>query len=142
MHDGRQVALKIQYPGVSKSIESDVNNIMRLVRISGGIPKGYDADNAGECRLSLCFQSRHTEHQTKKCMGSRQQLVPSGLRRRGNDLHATRRYYYSQPYDVDLVGPWPRARSSSPGDEVLSRAPHHCPIIHVQQQHWSPLSFI
>lgn len=40
--DGRQVALKIQYPGVRESIESDVDNVATLLRISGLIPKGID----------------------------------------------------------------------------------------------------
>lgn len=40
--DGRQLALKIQYPGINKSIDSDVNNVMTLLNISGLIPKQLD----------------------------------------------------------------------------------------------------
>lgn len=40
--DGRHVALKIQYPGVSESIGSDVDNVATLLRISSLIPKGID----------------------------------------------------------------------------------------------------
>ena len=41
-HDGRELALKIQYPGVADSIASDVDNISTLLRISGLLPAAAD----------------------------------------------------------------------------------------------------
>jgi predicted unusual protein kinase regulating ubiquinone biosynthesis (AarF/ABC1/UbiB family) len=40
--DGRHVAIKIQYPGVRQSIDSDVDNVATLFRISGLLPKSLD----------------------------------------------------------------------------------------------------
>lgn len=40
--DGRDLAIKIQYPGVRESIDSDVNNVAGLLRLSGLMPKGMD----------------------------------------------------------------------------------------------------
>ncbi|KAM4625049.1 LOW QUALITY PROTEIN: atypical kinase COQ8A, mitochondrial [Polymixia lowei] len=40
MKDGRDVAMKIQYPGVAKSIDSDVNNIMTVLSLSNALPEG------------------------------------------------------------------------------------------------------
>uniref|UniRef100_A0A668AWM0 Atypical kinase COQ8A, mitochondrial n=1 Tax=Myripristis murdjan TaxID=586833 RepID=A0A668AWM0_9TELE len=40
MKDGREVAMKIQYPGVAKSINSDVNNIMAVLSLSNALPEG------------------------------------------------------------------------------------------------------
>ncbi|WP_394690803.1 ABC1 kinase family protein [Hoeflea sp.] len=40
--DGRELAIKIQYPGVRKSIDSDVDNVGTLLRLSGLLPKGLD----------------------------------------------------------------------------------------------------
>lgn len=40
--DGRDLAIKIQYPGVRKSISSDVNNVAALLRLSGLLPKTLD----------------------------------------------------------------------------------------------------
>ncbi|XP_076834603.1 atypical kinase COQ8A, mitochondrial [Brachyhypopomus gauderio] len=40
MKDGREVAMKIQYPGVGKSIKSDVSNLMTVLRMSSALPKG------------------------------------------------------------------------------------------------------
>ena len=41
-HDGRELALKIQYPGVGDSIDSDVDNIATVLRISGLLPDDVD----------------------------------------------------------------------------------------------------
>ena len=36
--DGRRLAIKVQYPGVRESIDSDVDNVATLLRISGLLP--------------------------------------------------------------------------------------------------------
>uniref|UniRef100_A0A4W4HEE3 Atypical kinase COQ8A, mitochondrial n=1 Tax=Electrophorus electricus TaxID=8005 RepID=A0A4W4HEE3_ELEEL len=40
MKDGREVAMKIQYPGVAQSINSDVNNLMIVLSMSNALPEG------------------------------------------------------------------------------------------------------
>lgn len=40
--DGRHLALKIQYPHIKESIDSDVDNVATLLRFSGLIPKTVD----------------------------------------------------------------------------------------------------
>ena len=40
--DGKDIVLKVQYPGVRKSIDSDVDNVGSLLRISGLLPDGFD----------------------------------------------------------------------------------------------------
>jgi predicted unusual protein kinase regulating ubiquinone biosynthesis (AarF/ABC1/UbiB family) len=40
--DGRDIVLKVQYPGVANSIDSDVDNIATLLRLSGLLPAGLD----------------------------------------------------------------------------------------------------
>lgn len=40
--DGRDLAIKIQYPGVRQSISSDVNNVASLLRLSGLLPKSLN----------------------------------------------------------------------------------------------------
>lgn len=46
LHDGREVCMKIQYPGVKDSIGSDVNNLMRLISVANVLPKGLYVENA------------------------------------------------------------------------------------------------
>lgn len=41
LKDGRDLAIKVQYPGVAKSIDSDVANVGALMRMSGLLPKGF-----------------------------------------------------------------------------------------------------
>ena len=40
--DGRAAVLKVQYPGVRESIDSDVDNLASLLRVSGLLPKHMD----------------------------------------------------------------------------------------------------
>jgi predicted unusual protein kinase regulating ubiquinone biosynthesis (AarF/ABC1/UbiB family) len=40
--DGRDLAIKVQYPGVRESIDSDVENVASLMRLSGLVPKTLD----------------------------------------------------------------------------------------------------
>ncbi|XP_051908697.1 atypical kinase COQ8A, mitochondrial [Hippocampus zosterae] len=40
LKDGREVAMKIQYPGVAQSINSDVNNLMTVLSMSNALPDG------------------------------------------------------------------------------------------------------
>lgn len=40
--DGRDLAIKIQYPGIRDSIDSDLRNLSSLMRVSGLVPKGMD----------------------------------------------------------------------------------------------------
>ncbi|XP_071996103.1 atypical kinase COQ8A, mitochondrial [Engystomops pustulosus] len=40
LKDGREVAMKIQYPGVAQSIYSDVTNLMTVLNMSNALPEG------------------------------------------------------------------------------------------------------
>jgi predicted unusual protein kinase regulating ubiquinone biosynthesis (AarF/ABC1/UbiB family) len=40
--DGRALAIKVQYPGVRASIDSDLNNAATLMRLPGLLPRGMD----------------------------------------------------------------------------------------------------
>ncbi len=42
LKDGRVLAIKVQYPGISNSIDSDVSNVGRLIRMSGLVPTGFE----------------------------------------------------------------------------------------------------
>jgi predicted unusual protein kinase regulating ubiquinone biosynthesis (AarF/ABC1/UbiB family) len=56
--DGRDLALKVQYPGVAKSIASDVDNVATLLRIARLLPLGLDVDNiAREAKRQLTQES-------------------------------------------------------------------------------------
>uniref|UniRef100_A0A674CMK7 Coenzyme Q8B n=1 Tax=Salmo trutta TaxID=8032 RepID=A0A674CMK7_SALTR len=48
LQDGREVAMKIQYPGVAESIHSDINNLMSVLKMSIVLPDGLFADSSLE----------------------------------------------------------------------------------------------
>ncbi|WIA21608.1 hypothetical protein OEZ85_000793 [Tetradesmus obliquus] len=61
LHDGRQVAMKIQYPGVARSIESDVDNLMRLISIANILPKGMYVESAVKvAKRELALECNYT----------------------------------------------------------------------------------
>jgi len=52
--DGRDLALKIQYPGVARSITSDVDNVAALLRMANVLPLGIDVRGiANEAKRQL-----------------------------------------------------------------------------------------
>ena len=42
LKDGRHLAIKIQYPGIRESIDSDVENVATLLRLSSLVPEGLE----------------------------------------------------------------------------------------------------
>ncbi|WEM43409.1 AarF/ABC1/UbiB kinase family protein [Photobacterium sp. DA100] len=54
---GEKIALKIQYPGIKQSIDSDVDNVATLLRVSGLLPKGVDYQDL----LEQAKQQLHAE---------------------------------------------------------------------------------
>jgi len=40
--DGRELAIKVQYPGVAESIDADVDNVATLLRLSNLLPASLD----------------------------------------------------------------------------------------------------
>jgi predicted unusual protein kinase regulating ubiquinone biosynthesis (AarF/ABC1/UbiB family) len=40
--DGRELAIKVQYPGVRESIDADIDNVALLLRMSGLLPRTFD----------------------------------------------------------------------------------------------------
>jgi predicted unusual protein kinase regulating ubiquinone biosynthesis (AarF/ABC1/UbiB family) len=56
--DGRDVALKVQYPGVARSIASDVDNVAALLRLFNLLPLGLDvAGIAAEAKRQLAQEA-------------------------------------------------------------------------------------
>lgn len=56
--DGRELAIKVQYPGVAESIDADVDNVAALLRMSGVLPRGLDvAPLLAEAKLQLAEET-------------------------------------------------------------------------------------
>jgi len=56
--DGRDLAIKVQYPGVAESIDADVDNVATLLRVSGLLPKELDIGPLlGEAKQQLAEEA-------------------------------------------------------------------------------------
>jgi len=59
--DGRDLALKVQYPGVARSIASDVDNVATLLRLAQLLPLGLDVNAvAREAKRQLSQEADYT----------------------------------------------------------------------------------
>jgi predicted unusual protein kinase regulating ubiquinone biosynthesis (AarF/ABC1/UbiB family) len=65
-HDGQPLAIKVQYPGVRASIDSDVDNMATLLRLPGLLPRGMDvaplmteAKRQLHCEADYLAEARH-----------------------------------------------------------------------------------
>mmetsp|Transcript_46127 Transcript_46127/g.106441 ORF Transcript_46127/g.106441 Transcript_46127/m.106441 type:complete len:405 (+) Transcript_46127:7-1221(+) len=57
LKDGRLAALKVQYPGVAESVDSDLANLRRLAQYTGALPKTLFVDNIIKGRYSAHYSS-------------------------------------------------------------------------------------
>ena len=83
------MAIKVQYSGVARSIDSDVANVSSLIGVSGLLPSGFDL-------APYLTEARHHLHEEADYLGEGACLA------RFHDLLATRRSVVRP----DLVGEW------------------------------------
>ena len=59
---GQEVAVKVQYPGVGKSMESDLNSLASLATFSGFLPKGLYLENTiKQARIELLAETDYVK---------------------------------------------------------------------------------
>lgn len=62
LKDGRQLAIKVQYPGVRESIDSDIDNVMSLLKLSGVLPKHIDLTSLlAEAKVQLKNEANYLQ---------------------------------------------------------------------------------
>ena len=85
--DGTEVAMKIQYPGVADSIDSDLNNLKRIVTLTNALPPGLFIDQiisvartelSWECDylMEAESQTRYREHIMNDPLLNKHTFVP------------------------------------------------------------------
>lgn len=73
--NGKQVAVKIQYPGVRSSIDSDLNNLSLLLTASQLLPKGLFLDKTiANARTELGWECDY-EREAKACIRFKEELL-------------------------------------------------------------------
>ncbi|AXQ99670.1 AarF/ABC1/UbiB kinase family protein [Pseudoalteromonas piscicida] len=60
--DGQPLAIKIQYPGVAKSIQSDVDNVVSLIKMTGLLPKNINiVPLVAEAKFQLLAETNYQQ---------------------------------------------------------------------------------
>ncbi len=76
--DGTDLAIKVQYPGVRASIDSDVDNIAALMRLPGLLPRGMDLS-------PLLTEAKRQLHAEADYLAEAQHLAKFGSLLAGSD---------------------------------------------------------
>lgn len=85
--DGRDLAIKVQYPGVRRSINSDVDNVAALMRVAGLVPGGVDiAPMVVEAKRQLHEEADYERE--GRCLSSFGRLLADRPEFRVPELHA------------------------------------------------------
>ena len=79
--EGRDLAIKVQYPSVRDSIESDVDNVATLMRLPGLLPRGMDIG-------PLLAEAKRQLHAEADYLAEAQHLVRFGALLEGSDTFA------------------------------------------------------
>jgi predicted unusual protein kinase regulating ubiquinone biosynthesis (AarF/ABC1/UbiB family) len=78
-HDGHHLAIKVQYPGVRASIDSDVDNVATLMRLPGLLPRGMDIG-------PLLTEAKRQLHAEADYLAEAQHLARFGSLLSGSDM--------------------------------------------------------
>ncbi|TAG25001.1 MAG: AarF/ABC1/UbiB kinase family protein, partial [Rhodobacterales bacterium] len=105
--DGRVLAIKVQYPGVRASIDSDVDNIAALMRLPGVLPKGMDITPllaAAKAQLrdeaDYLAEAAHLRHFSSLLAGSADFVLPELQEDLSTGQVLAMTYIDSQPIDT------------------------------------------
>ena len=79
--DGQDLAIKVQYPGVRGSIDSDVDNVATLLRLPGLMPRGMDVG-------PLLAEAKRQLHAEADYLAEAQHLARFGALLDGSDIFA------------------------------------------------------
>lgn len=87
LHDGMEVAIKIQYPGVAQSIESDIDNLVGMLKVWNVFPPGIFIDNVVKVakrelvwEVDYLREANYTEKYREMVASHKEYLVPKVIR--------------------------------------------------------------
>ncbi|WP_432695602.1 ABC1 kinase family protein [Marinobacterium sp. YM272] len=115
-HDGDPLAIKIQYPGVRESIDSDIANVCSLLRIAGLLPRSQDIEPLIEEAKQQLKQEADYLHEGAQLQHYRNHLAGFGRR----EELAIPRFYPALSTDRILVMEYLEGRSL---EQVLTAQP-------------------
>ncbi len=124
LRDGREVALKIQYPGVAESIDSDVSNLASALKTARILPVGMDIDGiVEEAKRQLqqeadyVLESEYLERYREHLAGDDRFRVPNRIEELTTERILVMERLFGPPLE-DLAGP---EHEQSLRDEIGAR---------------------
>jgi len=124
--DGMEVVMKVQYPGVAESINSDVNNLKRLIRFVNVLPRGmYIDETMKAAKEELALECDYTnealaQKKFKKLVaGDKAFYVPTVIDELSTKRILTSERIYGVP--IDRLAP---QTSGTNGNADASTHPH------------------
>jgi aarF domain-containing kinase len=113
--DGRECAVKVQYPGVAESINSDLANLKRLLTMANFLPKGLYLDSliavAKEELSNECDYTREAtcQEKFKELVGDDRDFeVPSVVREASTRRVLTTTWLQGMPIDAVVDAGYPQ----------------------------------
>ena len=110
--DGRDLAVKVQYPGVRASIDSDIDNVAALLRLPGLLPRDMDlgpildeAKRQLHCEADYTAEARHLTAFGDLLAGSAAFRLPDLHPDLGTPQVLAMSYVDSQPIDALVDAP-------------------------------------
>jgi len=73
--DGEELAIKVQYPGVAKSIDSDVDNVITLLKVAGFAPPELEMDKLMAAAKQQLHEEADYQREGKQMALYREQLA-------------------------------------------------------------------
>jgi predicted unusual protein kinase regulating ubiquinone biosynthesis (AarF/ABC1/UbiB family) len=73
--DGEELAIKVQYPGVAKSIDSDVDNVMTLLKVAGFAPPELEMEKLMAAAKQQLHEEADYEREGRQMALYREQLA-------------------------------------------------------------------
>jgi predicted unusual protein kinase regulating ubiquinone biosynthesis (AarF/ABC1/UbiB family) len=111
-YDGETLAIKVQYPGVRESIDSDVNNAASLLRMTGLLPAKLDIKpllEEGRRQLhdeaNYAREAEHLSRFAALLSGDKNFEVPSFYPEFSTDRILAMSYIESEPIDAVMTAP-------------------------------------
>lgn len=127
LRDGPRVAVKVQYPGVRRSIDSDVDNIATLLRLSHALPPDLDlAPLLAEAKRQLheeadyLHEAAHIEHYARRLGDDPRFELPLPLSERSTAEVLCMRFLDGQP--IEAVEELPTPERTRIGATLLELA--------------------
>ena len=107
LKSGRRLAIKLQYPGIRESIDSDVNNLGRLLKLFRQIPSTLDfAPLLDEARAQLYLEADYLHeaeclgHYAERVTGDKRFMVPQVISSLTTDKVLAMSYLQGEPIET------------------------------------------